>query len=114
MYDCHSIWYHLNQISDKMLLPTMLQRFYKCEVCNKDFKRVEHLQIHNNAVHLGVKYPCDKCEYKATVPGILRTHIRSKHDGIKVPCAQCDYKAFDRSSLLKHVKTVHLRLKPHA
>ena len=97
-----------------MPLQLLVQRRYKCEVCNKDFKRVEHLNIHNNAVHLGVKYPCDKCEYKATVPGILRTHIRSKHDGIKVPCTQCDYKAFDRSSLLKHMKQVHLGLKPHA
>ena len=42
---------------------------HKCENCGKEFKRREHLTIHNNAVHLKIKHPCDNCDYKATNSG---------------------------------------------
>ena len=87
---------------------------HKCENCGKVFQRLDHLTKHNNAVHLGIKFPCDQCDYKATTPGSLRTHKRSLHEGQKVPCTQCEHKAFDIGSLSKHVKTVHLGEKSHA
>ena len=93
---------------------SLQRRINKCGICYKEFTKGSHLKTHNDNVHLGVRYPCDKCEYKATNPANLRTHIRSKHDGIKVPCDQCDFKAANRSSVLKHKQAIHLGLKPHA
>ena len=43
--------------------------------------------------HESVEYPCDQCDYKATLKGNILKHLKSKHEGIKFPCDQCDYKA---------------------
>ena len=67
---------------------------HKCENCEKIFTRLNHLTEHNDAVHLGIKFPCDKCDYKATRSDALRTHERSIHEGKKVPCTQCEHKAY--------------------
>ena len=55
----------------------------------------------------GVKYPCDKCDYRATEKGHLLTHIKSKHEGVKYPCDKCDYKATQKGNLLNHIKSKH-------
>ena len=41
----------------------------------------------------GVKYECDKCDYKATAMGSLRRHQEIKHGGMRYECDRCDYKA---------------------
>ena len=74
---------------------------HKCEQCGKVFTRHDHLN------GLGIKFPCDQCDYKATRPDALRTHKRSKNEGKNAPCLQCEHKAFDIGSLSKHVKSVH-------
>ena len=37
------------------------------------------LKIHIDSVHLGIKYPCDLCEYQATEMGSLNVHIKTVH-----------------------------------
>ena len=37
----------------------------------------------------------------------LSTHIKAIHDGVKFPCDQCDYKATWKQHLLKHKKSRH-------
>ena len=51
---------------------------------------------------LEVKYPCTKCDYKATHRGHLSTHIKSIHEGVKYPCDQCDFEAKWKCDLLSH------------
>ena len=41
--------------------------------------------------HEGISYPCDKCEYQATIPKDLKRHTQAKHDGVKYVCDKCDY-----------------------
>ena len=65
------------------------------------------LLAHNKSKHVGVKYPCDQCDYKATRKHSLLTHIKSIHKGVKYPCDQCDYKATYKNHLLKHIKSRH-------
>ena len=35
-------------------------------------------------MHEGVKFPCDKCNFKATQKANLLTHIKSIHEGVKL------------------------------
>ena len=40
---------------------------------------------HHQAVHLGRKYPCEECDYKAAHKSSLTTHQNSVHMGKKYP-----------------------------
>ena len=52
-----------------------------------------NLLKHIQSKHKCVKFPCDKCDFKAIYKVDLIRHKKSKHEGIKFPCDQCDYKA---------------------
>ena len=89
----------------------------KIWVC-KIFEMKEHprekqkKKKHKNRDHFGIKFPCPKCDYKATVMSSLNNHIKSKHEGKRRQCSQCDYDAFDKQTLLRHVNAIHLNIKP--
>ena len=61
----------------------------------------------NKSIHEGKRYPCGKCDYKATERGSLRRHIGSVHEGERCPCGKCDYKATERGSLRQHIGSMH-------
>ena len=82
---------------------------YDCDICGKEYPRKEHVEGHKNRDHFGIKFPCPKCDYKATVMASLKTHIKSKHEGKR--SSQCDYNAFDKQTLLRHVNVIHLNIK---
>ena len=46
-------------------------------------KKKGYLSRHKKAIHHGVKFSCDICDYKATKKGALLTHIKSIHKGVK-------------------------------
>ena len=48
--------------------------------------------------HTG-RYPCKKCEYKATSQTNLKIHANAIHEGVRYPCNHCEYKATQKSSL---------------
>ena len=67
---------------------------------------------HIKLKHQGVKYPCDQCDYKATVKNDLLRHIKSRHEGVKYPCNQCDYNTTQKTYyLLTHMKSKHKGVK---
>ena len=39
------------------------------------------LKRHKESIHEGVRYSCDKCDYKATILNNLKRHIKGKHQG---------------------------------
>ena len=41
----------------------------------------------------------------------ITTHIKAVHEGLKYLCNDCEYKATARSSFLQHIKAVHEELK---
>ena len=83
----------------------------QCPECGKQFSRKSKLAEHFQSVHRGVKYPCDQCEYKATVKYNLTKHVKSKHEGvyedIKYPCDLCEYQATKKGNLIAHVTSKH-------
>ena len=66
---------------------------------------------HKNYIHKGNRYPCDLCEYVATMPSSLKVHKESKHEGIRYPCDQCEYAATQISSLKRHKNLRHKTLR---
>ena len=62
---------------------------YLCKFCDKYFKS-KHLKTHIKSVHEQIKYPCNLCEYKATVRGSLKRHVESVHEKVKYPCNLCE------------------------
>ena len=76
---------------------------YKCDICDKEYPRKEHVKNHKNRDHFGIRFPCPKCDYKATVMSSLNLRIKSKHEGKRSQCSQCDYDAFDKQTLLRSI-----------
>ena len=40
------------------------------------------LNKHKEEDHEGIRYPCDKCEFAATLPDVLKRHKREVHEGV--------------------------------
>jgi len=77
---------------------------YLCTICGK---HVFILKSHMESVHLGVKYPCEKCGKEFATPPGLKVHILTFHEGNKYPCLVCG-KIFNHKGYLKnHVDMVH-------
>jgi len=49
------------------------------------------------------RYPCNKCDYKATSQSRLKIHANAIHEGVRYPCNHCEYKATQKSSLNRHM-----------
>ena len=58
-------------------------------------------------IHEGVRYFCDRCDYKATTTSHLKTHKESIHEGVRYSCDCCDYKATRISHLRTHKQAKH-------
>ena len=81
---------------------------YPCYKCNYKASQSNNLQQHIRSIHEGVKYPCDQCDYQATHSSSLRQHIKSIHDGVRYPCDQCNYKSTCSKNLRQHKLRGHL------
>ena len=52
-----------------------------------------NLRKHKNTKHDGERYPCDQCDYAATISSHLKDHKESEHEEIRYSCDQCEYSA---------------------
>ena len=48
----------------------------QCDQCLKFFNNLRNLQHHTTSKHLGIRYPCDNCEYKGTTKSNLKRHMQ--------------------------------------
>ena len=65
------------------------------------------LKMHKASKHYGVRFPCNECDYSATLLSSLRRHKESKHEGIRYPCDFCDFTSVRASYLKKHIELKH-------
>ena len=81
---------------------------FECEQCQKAYSSSAVTCIHKKSEHQGVKYACNKCDYKAKYQGYLIAHIQSIHEGVyRFVCNQCNYKAKYQSHLTGHIQSIH-------
>ena len=81
----------------------------ECPKCEKTFQANLSLQVHFQAAHQNIRYPCDydNCSYKATQKGSLQTHIRNIHTKIRLQCEFCNYECQTKFKLNKHLGRMH-------
>jgi hypothetical protein len=85
---------------------------HQCGVCLKEFVAAHVLKTHIDNIHLGVKFDCLECDFKATQKGNLIQHVNSVHRGIrKFKCGQCESSFTTSSHLATHVQSVHNKIR---
>jgi len=81
---------------------------YQCGECDFVSANKTNLKQHRKVVkHIGMRYPCDQCEYLTTTASFLKSHKESKHIGIRYLCDKCEYSATTTSHLIRHKQSPH-------
>ena len=79
---------------------------YQCNQCPQRFFERKHLARHIKKVHENFRYekrfPCDACDYIATVPSQLKNHKEVKHERkVMYKCELCDHQTSYKSHFQK-------------
>jgi KRAB domain-containing zinc finger protein len=80
---------------------------YPCKKCDYRATVVCDLKKHILTKHEGFRYPCNMCDYLGTTNHNLKKHKQSKHEGVRYPCDSCDHRATDPVNLKRHKLTKH-------
>ena len=83
----------------------------KCSDCEKTFKTNYALLRHIALKHKKSKnFPCDQCDYKASLPTLLKKHKVRKHSNARERnhlCNQCGEMYLEKTQLWSHIAYIH-------
>ena len=75
---------------------------FVCDICNAGFGNPRQLFTHRS-LHLGRRFLCEDCGYRARSAANLRGHIKVKHEGKNFECELCFKKFGSNNNLKNHV-----------
>ena len=75
--------------------------------CGKIFSFKSAMKHHHESIHQGLKFPCNKCDYKSGNTSHLAEHIESIHLGVKYDCPVCGKRFTHKSHVRRHCKKEH-------
>ena len=86
-------------------------RNYICKICNKSYKRSDHLRRHMISHHPETNYyECELCLKQFSLNSHLTSHMKNVHGQTKLKvynCPDCDLYFQKKSKLLLHQKNFH-------
>ena len=76
-----------------MEMENLIEKSFKCEICNSHFARKSSLKRHISSVHEAYKpFKCEVCDFSSSQKNTLNTHVASVHEEKKpFKCDICDY-----------------------
>lgn len=103
---CYAQNEHIKKILDRAIIDT----FYKCEFCSREFTEMHDLRKHTLNFHQTIKHKCDYCPQEFTDMVNLKKHMDIDHSHINIRphyCEHCPRKFSLRGELRMHMKNVH-------
>ena len=86
---------------------------FMCPECGNIFTMQKTLKKHIEAIHQGIRYPCDQCPFQGRTKILLKYHIESVHEGKRYYCDQCEFIALTKDNLKTHHKYKHCEKNYH-
>mgnify|MGYP001184611480 CR=1 FL=1 len=83
---------------------------FKCDPCDKTFRRAGNLKSHELSKHQMRRFQCKQCDSNYSLASTLSRHVQSVHERKRVECNMCDYKALHKRSLKAHLQSKHEKL----
>ena len=108
---CDRTFKRLHHVKDHMKLKHESKEF-KCDICYLEFALERDLKKHKSAVHAKIKkYKCNFCDKQFAYTHVLAVHKKKNHLKVKdVKCEYCDEMFYFISDKNMHVKTGHLEI----
>lgn len=81
----------------------------ECDLCDYQTINRTNFTAHKLTKHSFGRggYLCEKCNQTFSSRGSLTNHTRAIHEGVRFPCDQCDFKGTQNITLKKHKINVH-------
>lgn len=101
-----------NSSSSSSLTTSHSSRYYKCDICTREFTQKGNLKTHL-MTHSGEKpYKCPTCDKTFTQKGNLDTHVKIHTETKDHRCDWCQRGFTQRGNLKTHIRSVHTKEKP--
>ena len=84
---------------------------FACDICNKSFANPRQLYTHR-ALHLGKRFLCQECGYRARSSANLRGHVKARHEARQHNCPLCAKKFSSGNNLKNHMR-IHTGESPY-
>ena len=82
--------------------------FYKCDICEKVYSKVESIKRHIIYLHGRLRVKCELCDKTFGEPRIVKSHMERVHDKItRHKCSSCEKGFYDLKDLRIHFQSVH-------
>ena len=92
---------HIRKIHQK-------KTFYKCDICEKVYSKVESIKRHIIYLHGRLRVKCELCDKTFGEPRIVKSHMERVHDKItRHKCLSCEKGFYDLKDLRIHFQSVH-------
>ena len=85
---------------------------FACDICNKSFANPRQLYTHR-ALHLGKRFLCQECGYRARSSANLRGHVKARHEARQHNCPMCGKKFSSGNNLKNHMR-IHTGEAPYS